>query len=171
MTVEACDVPAISVLDRHMLASAFFWDAYRVPLTQSQASAVDIFHAVFGHHPMWIKRVLLARNHLAAACGLDVPAASDILSPERKAIYQAGDRIGPWPIFSLTPNELVAGRNNRHLDFRLSVLKDSAGASAVISTVCVTHNVFGRAYLFFITPFHKWGVPYLMARAMNAGRL
>ena len=87
--------------------------------------------------------------------------------------YAIGDKIGPWPLFNLTDNELVAGRDNKHLDFRLSVLKETRGAATdvVVSTVCTTHNAFGRLYLFFIIPFHKWGVRYLIARAIAAGRI
>ena len=152
MPVEECSVPATSVLDHRVVASAYFWDAYRAPLMDSQSSVVDIFHAVFG---------------------LDAPAASEIMIPGRKTIYKVGDTIGPWPIFSLTQDELVAGRDNKHLDFRLSVLRQGAGdaAHAAVSTVCTTHNAFGRVYLFFVIPFHKWGVKYLIARAIAAGRL
>ena len=70
-------------------------------------------------------------------------------------------------------DELVAGRNNKHLDFRLSVLRepDRSPASAVVSTVCTVHNLYGKLYLFFIVPFHRRGVKLLMARAVAAGRL
>jgi len=40
--------------------------------------------------------------------------------------------------------------------------------SAVISTVCVVHNWFGRVYLFFVVPFHKWGVRWLISNALAA---
>jgi hypothetical protein len=95
------------------------------------------------------------------------------MNPQIKRCYKVGDKIGPWPIFGLTEDELVAGRDNKHLDFRLSVLRETNGGSesAVISTVCTTHNAFGKLYLFFIVPFHKWGVQRLISRAMAAGRL
>jgi hypothetical protein len=84
-----------------------------------------------------------------------------------------GDKIGVWPIFALTETELVAGRDNKHLDFRVSVLKETDGgtASVVVSTLCTVHNAFGKLYLFVIIPFHKWGVRRLMRRAIMAGRL
>ena len=87
--------------------------------------------------------------------------------------YSVGDKIGPWPIFFIGDNELVAGRNNKHLDFRLSVLKVMEGdaASVVVSTVCSVHNVFGKIYLFFIVPFHRTGVRSLMSNAVAAKRL
>jgi hypothetical protein len=122
---------------------------------------------------MWMKRVLIFRNWLATACGLEAPSASEILSSPRRANYSIGDKIGPWPIFAISETELVAGRNNKHLDFRLSVLREGTGqtATAAISTVCTTHNTFGKVYLFFIVPFHRLGVRILVARAVTAGRL
>jgi hypothetical protein len=95
------------------------------------------------------------------------------MSPAVKDSYGVGETIGVWPIFALSEAELVAGRDNKHLDFRLSVLKDTTGTvpSAVISTVCVVHNFFGKVYLFFVVPFHRWGVRWLIARAVAKGRL
>ena len=173
MQIEECEVPSVSVLDRRLIESAFFRDSYRTPLTRAQASVVEIFFGVFGHHPLWMKSVLIARNRVASLCGLDAATPSEIMNPEVKRSYNVGDKIGPWPIFSLTQRELVAGRDNKHLDFRLSVLKEANGdaESAVISTVCTTHNAFGKLYLFFIIPFHKWGVRRLISRAVAAGRL
>jgi hypothetical protein len=173
MPVEECDVPAASAIDRRVVDAAFFRDAYRTPLACADAGVTDIFFGVFGHHPPWMKRVLIVRNRLAVWCGLEAPTRAEIMCPAVKARYVAGDKIGPWPVFSLTETELVAGRDNRHLDFRLSVLKqtDGGAASAVISTVCTTHNAFGRLYLRVIIPFHRWGVRHLISRAIAAGRL
>ncbi|WP_198082653.1 DUF2867 domain-containing protein [Variovorax sp. E3] len=173
MPIEECDVPDLSVLDRRVVDAAFFRDSYRTPLAHTQASVIEIFFGVFGHHPLWMKRMLIARNRVASLCGLDAATASEIMRPDVKRSYNVGEKIGPWPIFFLSPSELVAGRDNKHLDFRLSVLKEPNGKamSAVISTVCTTHNAFGRLYLFFIIPFHKWGVRHLISRAIAAGRL
>jgi len=82
-------------------------------------------------------------------------------------------QVSVWPIFSLSETELVAGRDNKHLDFRISVLKEASGeaSSVVVSTVCTVHNAFGKIYLFFVVPIHKWGVRRLLIRAIAAGRL
>ena len=50
------------------------------------------------------------------------------------------------PIFFLGPDELVAGRDNKHMDFRLSIMKvrDRDGPSVVVSTLSMVHNRFGR---------------------------
>ncbi len=173
MPVVECEVPPSSVLGARLVEAAYFRDSYRAPLLCTHASTVEIFFAIFGHHPAWMKLTLIVRNRIASFCGLDAPTASEIINVEIKSSYHVGDKIGVWPIFALTESELVAGRNNKHLDFRLSVLKEAGGAngSVVVSTVCTVHNWFGRIYLFFIVPFHRWGVQQLLSRAIIAGRL
>ncbi len=161
------------MLDRDLIEAAYFQDSYRAPLSQPHASVVDIFWAVFAHRPAWMKALLLVRNRIASLCGLEAPSASQVLNPEIKSSYRVGDKIGAWPIFHLSETELVAGRDNKHLDFRLSVLKvpNDATVSCVVSTLCTVHNVYGKVYLFFIVPFHKWGVQWLISNAISAGRL
>jgi hypothetical protein len=43
--------------------------------------------------------------------------------------------------------------------------------SIVVSTICTVHNLFGKIYLFFIVPFHRYGVKTLLRNAVAAGRL
>jgi hypothetical protein len=173
MSIVECEVPAASVLARSVVQAAYFRDSYRAPLVHRQASVVDIFFSIFGHLPWWMKRVLIARNAVAGLCGLDVPTAHAVLNPEIKRQYQVGETIGVWPIFALTSHELVAGRNNKHLDFRLSILREADGGAerVVVSTICTVHNRAGKVYLFFVVPFHRWGVKRLIQRAIDADRL
>ncbi len=173
MNIAACEIPAASVLERRAIDLAYFRDAYRAPLRDADAGMADIFFAIFGHHPAWMKAALIVRNRVASWCGLSAPSASDILHIERKPVYRVGDTIGVWPIYALSETELVAGRDNKHLDFRLSVLKVMEGetASVVVSTLCTVHNRYGKVYLFFIVPFHKWGVQWLLKNAVAGSRL
>ena len=87
----------------------------------------DIFFAVFGHTPLWMKTMLLLRNALARLAGLEVPKVAEIMTPEVKSTYRVGDKIGPWPVFFVGDDEIIAGRDNKHMDFRLSVLKVRGG--------------------------------------------
>jgi hypothetical protein len=165
-------VPPESALDRHRVATAWFSDSYRAPLTRPTQSVTDLFEAVLGHHPRWLRMLLLLRNRLAGWAGLAVPPDAAVRQFASKPFYAVGDTIGPWPIFALTECELIAGRDNKHLDFRVSVLKFEAPVPSVaISTICNVHNWYGKAYLFCIVPFHRWGMRQLMRRAVAAGRL
>jgi hypothetical protein len=173
MRVVECEVPSGSMLDRELIDDAYFRDSYRAPLHRPELGVVDIFFAIFGHHPLWMKLLLIMRNKIASLAGLDAPSASAILNVEIKERYVVGENIGAWPIFALGADEIVAGRDNKHMDFRLSVLKVVEGekTSVVVSTICVVHNLAGRLYLFFVIPFHRYGVRKLLANALAARRL
>jgi hypothetical protein len=71
--------------------------------------------------------------------------------------------IGIFPVVSETPERLIAGFNDRHLDFRVVVDVANAGARQIVTatTLVLTHNWLGRTYLAIILPFHR-----LILRAM-----
>lgn len=171
--VVTSDIPRHSPLDARSVETANFKDCYRVTLNRSDMAMPAIFFGIFGHHPVWMKRLLIIRNRIAARCGLDVAADSAILRPTAKEHYAVGEGIGPWPIFHMGENELAVGRDNKHLDFRLSIMKQSSGqrTEATVATVCNVHNPYGKAYLWLIVPFHKWSVRQLLATAVRAGRI
>ncbi len=165
-------IPRESMLERAMVDAAWFSDSHRATPIDPGLSVVDLFEAVLGHHPRWIKTLLMLRNRVAGLVGLAIAPDATIRSFDRRNAYAVGDMIGPWPIFALTDTELIAGRDNNHLDFRLSVLKlNTPSPTVAISTICNVHNRFGKVYLFFIVPFHRWGMRRLMLRAVAAGRL
>ncbi|MCA6113148.1 DUF2867 domain-containing protein [Bradyrhizobium cenepequi] len=173
MNVVECDVPPGSMLSREVIEHAYFRDSYRAPLSRRELDIVDVFFGIFAHHPLWMKLLLIVRNKVASLAGLDAPTTSEVLNVEIKDRYVVGEKIGVWPIFSLSEDEVVAGRNNKHMDFRLSVLKvpDGDRTSVVVSTICTVHSLSGKLYLFFVVPFHRYGVQKLMANAIAAGRL
>jgi hypothetical protein len=117
---------------------------------------------------------LIIRNKAFSAIGLEAPTAAQINNIAIKTDYMVGEKVGGlWPIFALSETEIVAGRDNQHLDFRVSVLKLSEGdaAYAFVSTPCKAHNVFGKRYLSLIVPFHKFSVPRPIANAVIEDRL
>ena len=173
MDVVECDVPSASMLSRELIERAYFRNFYRAPLSRKELGIVDVFFGIFAHQPRWMKLILIVRNKVASLAGLDAPTASEIFHVEIKDRYVVGEKIGVWPIFWLSEDEIVAGRNNKHMDFRLSVLKvlDGDRTSVVVSTICTVHNLAGKLYLFFVVPFHRHGVRKLMANALAVRRL
>jgi hypothetical protein len=172
--VIECGIPAGSQLEPGFLARAYFRECYRTSIARPTDDVVDLFFAVFGDHPLWMKLMLAARNRLALWGGLAAPQPMDIFNVTRKSSYAVGDVIGVWPIYAMTENELIAGRDNKHLDFRVSIIKDAVdqtGAVVFVSTICVIHNWFGKAYLQVVLPFHRLGLRTLIARARCLGRL
>ena len=84
MNVVECDVPSSSLLARELIEGAYFRDSYRAPLSRMELGIVDIFFAIFAHHPLWMKLFLIVRNKVAFLAGLDAPSASEILHVEIK---------------------------------------------------------------------------------------
>ena len=81
MHVIECDVPTSSALSRDLIRSAYFHDSYRVPLARPGLSIVEIFFALFGHTPRWMKALLIIRNVIARCFGLEAPTVAEILKP------------------------------------------------------------------------------------------
>src|SRR5215831_18457734 len=113
MSVVECDVPSESALGKALIERANFRDAYRAPLRRPEASVIEIFFAIFAHRPAWMNLLLIARNKVAGFAGLETPTTSEILSIVKRDHYIVGQKIGPWPIFFLGPDELIAGRDNK----------------------------------------------------------
>ena len=58
MQVIECDLPSGSALSREMIRNAYFHDSYRAPLTREGLGIVEVFFALFGHTPIWMKLIL-----------------------------------------------------------------------------------------------------------------
>ena len=55
MNVVECDVPSGSMLSRDVIEHAYFRDSCRAPLSRRDLGIVDVFFAIFAHHPLWMK--------------------------------------------------------------------------------------------------------------------
>lgn len=163
------DVPAASALENWRVEKAYLRDAFCAPLTRTELSVTDLFAGIFGHHTRMMKAALLLRNALGAPFGLAAHAPTELLKPSFRACYQVGEKLGRWPIFHLSADEVIAGADGPHLDFRVSVLR--ASGRLTVSTVCTVNNRFGRPYLSVVRPFHRYGVSALLRQAVQAGRV
>jgi hypothetical protein len=101
---------------------------------------------MMGRSPRWIEALLTLRNILVAPFGLKTTASSG-----------ATDLIGIFPVVSQTSERLVAGFDDRHLDFRVvvDVAGTGHGQRVTATTLVKTHNLLGRVYLKIILPFHR----------------
>ena len=74
--------------------------------------------------------------------------------------------IGDIFIFFKDKNHLIAELNDKHLDFRFSILiRQEDGITKVsLTTIVKINNIFGKVYFFLITPFHKLIIPNILKR-------
>jgi hypothetical protein len=139
-----------------LLPGAQFIDAYSVTVT----AALDARHAaekMTARGPRWIEALLGLRNRLVAPFGLKTAVPTGNSAP---------DRVGIFPVISERPDRLVAGLDDAHLNFRLVVDVTGSGTERRVTatTLVLTHNLLGRAYLAVILPFHRLIVPSMLRK-------
>jgi hypothetical protein len=169
--MTACAFPATSRLSAQ-LGRAHYHDAYEAPLRRPELTIAQLYVAILGHLPWWARTLIIARNSVVAPFGLRTAPIARVWQPEIKDRYEPGDRIVRFVLYSQDGDEIVAGGDDKHLDFRVSVLRlRDDTEKVVVSTIIFVHNAFGRAYLRAVLPFHKRGVAYLLAVATAQGRI
>ena len=144
---------------------ADFTDSYEVALPP--ASTVDmrvIAQSVFGKPTLWFRALLFIRDMVMAR--FNVKTSSDLRQSGNE------DKINFFSVLASHPDEIVLGANDRHLDFRLSLLVQRAvnGPSRLSATTVVhCHNRLGRIYITVIAPFHRMVVISNLRRAAANG--
>ncbi len=151
----------------------YYWDSYEAPLRRGDLAMHEIYLALFAHHPRWARWLLILRGKIVAPFGLRATTAADLDQIEIKPAYAVGEKIARFTLYGQSDTEIVTGGDDRHLDFRVSVrtLTERGANRVVLSTAVNPHNLFGKAYLLAIRPFHRFGVRMILSKAIAAGRL
>lgn len=113
-----------------------FLDCYAIRSDLGPRRAAEVIVAF----PGWARGLLAVRRALTAPFGL----SND--GPD------AADKLGPFPVEFEDGSEVVAGFDDRHLNFRVSIL--ASGGRVHLATWVHPHHIGGRAYLAAIMPFH-----------------
>jgi hypothetical protein len=163
LAVTRVDPPPTSAI-ADWYRGADLLDSYAITLPHgAPQDLATLSRALFDRPPLWLRGLLRLRDQIVGPLGVKTTAA----------IREAGatdgrDRIGFFPVLGRSEHEIVLGEDDRHLDFRASVLllEDARGARRLVATTAVRcHNRLGRSYLAVIKPFHV-----LVVRS-NLGRL
>lgn len=109
-----------------------FIDCYSVASTLSPREAATRGLAL----PGWARSLLGLRNALVRPFGLKTG------EPDRPI----------FPTCLETETEIILGTDDRHLNFRIAVLRQEG--RLYMSTWVHPHNIWGRAYLRLVMPFH-----------------
>ncbi len=142
--VESVGLPEGSAVhdfsDSPSLADAF---AVRLPAGAS-TDPEALWRFVMSQQPLWIRWLIGLRDVIVACFGLKTA---------RRLATRAGEldveRIAFFRVYGRSECEILLGEDDRHLDFRLSVLRspDSSalGGRLTVSTVVHCHHALGRA--------------------------
>jgi hypothetical protein len=127
----------------------------------------EIGNAFFTSGPKWGKKMFAFRNKIVGLFGLKTGSETEKQQLEKDFKCEVGERMGIFTVFDKTDNEIVIGENDKHLDFRVSLLFDENKnhfdeKSLTISTTVKFHNWLGVLYFLPVRPFHKLIVPAML---------
>lgn len=148
--ISKSTLPAHSDLWHHHQPGDFL-DCYSCRSTLPPQQAVALAMSM----PGWARGLLWLRNVLVRPFGLKTGPA---------------ERSEDSPLFPVTvdqPDELVLGNDDKHLNFRITLLRDQG--RIYMSTWVHPNNIWGRAYLTLVMPFHILIVRGAIGRVARAG--
>ena len=132
-------IPAAPCADAERILPGYqFADAYKVQAIHG-INAIESTRMAFAHMPLWMRVLMGMRNRLGRLVGL---------KPAPK---------GGFPVVRESSDQVILGFDDKHLDFRLvvDVVEMDSGTTVTATTLVRLHNLFGRAYLTAIMPFHR----------------
>jgi hypothetical protein len=148
---------------RSTFAGADLVDAYAIGLP------ADVTHdlralcsAVLREPAPWVRRLMELRDSIVSIFGIKTT----------RQLRSTPGYIDFFRVHSVSATELVVGEDDKHLDFRASLMKQpsaTGGEDLIITTVVHCHNLLGRTYLTLILPFHKIIVRSFLQRAAAKG--
>jgi len=145
-------------------------DAFAIQLPSDASKNPDVLaRFIFSVQPPWIGALTNVRDAIVAGFGLKTAKHLATLSSD-----PAARRISIFRVFGTSATEVVLGENDKHLDFRVSILctphaPPSTGNQLTLSTVVHCHNRLGLTYLSVIAPFHRQVVKASLRRAAEVG--
>jgi len=142
-----------------VLPHADWADAYEIETRREFSDMKAAALCIVGGMPRWAKPRLWLRNVIVAPFDL---------KPGNHSIVQTDvDHVDFFPMLTETEEHIVLGLDDRHLDFSILFERQTSqdGARYRLTTLVERHNLFGRVYLFAITPFHKWIIRSVLSNA------
>lgn len=122
----------------------------------------------FASGPKWIDGLFTIRNKIVGLFGLKT---SGNTTGRQKQLdnfkCEKGEQLGLFKVFDKTDNEIILGEDDRHLNFRVSLLLDkfegkTKQKNLTITTTVKFNNSFGRLYFLPVRLFHKLIVPTML---------
>ena len=167
-------IPAMSKL-KFDEKSFHYIDSYMGQyLTNSHYYTItDISELFFNSGPKWADFLMSIRDKIVGLFGLKT--ASKISDEERKhgaLKFEEGEQLNIFKLYSKSESELIMGDDDKHLNFRVSLLLDSTDIGSkkkkiLITTVVTYRNWLGKIYFIPVKPFHGFIVKETLRRMIR----
>ncbi|AZA76866.1 DUF2867 domain-containing protein [Chryseobacterium sp. G0186] len=168
MNIKKVELPEESVLSKAKKDFDYI-DSFKGELTVigEEINITEIGKAFFTSGPKWGKKMFAFRNKIVGFFGLKTGNEAGSEKSANDVKCEVGERIGLFKVFDKTNNEIILGEDDKHLDFRVSLLFDKNKnpkdvKSLTISTTVKYHSWLGILYFLPVRPFHQLIVPAML---------
>lgn len=169
MKIEKVGFPKNSILSKD-INSYDYIDSFAGTIINKKRniSITEIGEAFFTSSPKWSKKLFSLRNKIVQLFGLKTGRQDK----PKKFTCEPGEQVGIFTVFDKTEDEIILGENDKHLDFRVSLLyskeqNTALGNSLTISTTVTYHNRLGIFYFLPVRPFHQLIVPVMLKKIIR----
>ncbi|MCT2406475.1 DUF2867 domain-containing protein [Chryseobacterium antibioticum] len=173
MKIKKTEFPRGSVLSGEKIIFDYT-DSFKGEVldTEGNIGTAEIGRAFFTSTPQWGKKMFAFRNSIVKTFGLKTGADHNIPQSPDGFKLEVGEQVGIFKIFDKTDNEIIMGENDKHLDFRVSILYDKAQNNSkanflTISTTVKYHNWLGILYFLPVRPFHQLIVQVMLKKMIG----
>lgn len=103
--------------------------------------------------PKWVDYLLKIRDSAVRIFGLKTGDKKD----NEAAYYPIGSKAVYFTVIDRNENEIVMAEDDKHLNFRTSVLIDrkEIPSHIYLTTIVKFNNIWGRLYFLPVKPFHR----------------
>jgi hypothetical protein len=174
MITKQTKIPENSIL-RKEKACFDYVDCFQgfIVIKEKKIEITDFLELFLHGGPKWVDFLLALRDRIVRLFGLKTQEQMAInKKPLNNVRYNTGDQLGIFKFFNQSDNEFVLGENDKHLNFRVSLMLEPLDGKIVrkklsITTVVKFNNTFGRIYFFPVKPFHKFIVRATLKRIVQ----
>lgn len=164
-------IPDLSMV-KDMLTQYDYVDSFHFCFEDEKgidSSAIARLFLICG--PKWGNTLMTLRDQAARCIGLKT-MTKDV---EKKRVEETDfiprQRVGIFKVYEKNDREIILGEDDKHLNFRVSILLSSIGLSQCerkisITTVVKFNNLLGRLYFLPVKPFHRL-IIYSMMKNMK----
>ena len=141
-----------------------YQDTYRI--NKKTDATIDRITAELFKGPKWADNLMKLRDSVDRIFGLKTGKKNDTSGQE---YFPVGSKIDFFTVFDRNENEIVMAENDKHLNFRTSVMIDKSESDTTIylSTIVKFNNIFGRLYFIPVKPFHRLIIKSLLRKFAN----
>lgn len=162
MITKRAEIPECSILKRNGESFDYIDSFQSLMFTKEQnVDITKILKLFIFSGPKWVDHLLNIRDKIVGLFGLKtIKQIADNKKQVDNAKYNIGEQLGMFKLFDKSESEFILGEDDKHLNFRVSLLLEPIGSEIdkkrlSITTTVKYNNIFGRIYFLPVKPIHR----------------